>query len=131
MELLGPAYVIVSGTKAGEGAVVTRSATESIHLWTLADTVTVGTPGYVLVTNRDPWGDLDVRTKYGKKCMDEAIAAGNVTFSGLFRVLAAGPTCNDETIYTSLFSAAHNLLESYPTTCLTKDPPRQEQLLLV
>lgn len=49
-ELIGPGFIILGGAGSGEGAIITRSATESVRLKTLADSIQNGTH-YILQTN--------------------------------------------------------------------------------
>jgi len=125
--LLGPAYVIVGGVNAGEGAVVTRSANESLHFWSLQDEVARGTP-YVLETNFDHWdGKPHDRRDDGNACMDRIVGAADVSFEGVFRVLSARPNRNTGTTYTSLMSGLDGRLESYVQHCCAES----EDLLVV
>lgn len=103
--LLGPAYVIAAGVAAGEGAVFTRSAKESLHYRSLAAELAAGRP-YVLETNYDWWdGKSHDRRDDGVACMEQTTKGGGIDYASLFQVLSAKPTRNAETTYTAIMSA--------------------------
>eukprot|EP00439_Symbiodinium_sp_Y106_P040659 s125_g5.t1 len=104
-KLLGPAYVIVGGTARGEGAILERSATSVVGERLLADEAAKGRNS-VVETNwdfgKDPF--FDNRRSPAEHCLSERFNE-NITFSGLFSVLAARPNRNRLTTYTALMSA--------------------------
>ena len=101
--LLGPAYVIAAGVAAGEGAVFTRSAKESLHYRSLAGELAAGRP-YVLETNYDWWTASRTTAATTASRMGKQQRAAASTAS-LFQVLSAKPTRNAETTYTAIMSA--------------------------
>ena len=136
-KLLGPAYMIVGGVRAGEGAVLTRDAKESLHYWALPDS----SKPYLLETNyvrprprparrhafpaptrpsaaaQDHWdGKPHDRRDDGNACMDEQVAAGAIGFEALFKTLSAAPTHNEDTTYTTLMSNFDGGFEAYIQT---------------
>lgn len=123
-ELLGPAYVILGGVQAGEGAVITREPRESLHFWSLADEVSTSDQRWILETNYDHWdGQPRARRDNGNACMKQIVSVGKVNFAGLFSVLSSAPTGNAETTYTTLMSAHDGTYEAYIQTELKTPPP--------
>lgn len=123
--LLGPAYVILAGTKAGEGAVITRDETRSYHFWSLRAEFEAKNKPFILVTNYDHWtrdvanwdGVPYARRDNGNACMNRIIAEDRVTFEGLFQVLSSKPNLNRDTTFTGLMSASEGKLEAYVQFC--------------
>lgn len=116
-KLLGPAYVIIGGTARGEGAILERGATNVVGERLLADEAAKGRNS-VVETNwdfgKDPF--FDDRRSPAEHCLSERFNE-NITFSGLFSVLAARPNRNRLTTYTALMSAAKGELEAYLQFC--------------
>jgi len=116
--LLGPGYLAVAGIKPGEGAILSRSANASFHVWTLEDELKKGN-NFMVNTNWDHWLPdpiFDRRRVPAEACMKELDGA-NITFPDLFKVLAAKPTRNKMTCHSAMFSAATGHLESYQQYC--------------
>jgi len=118
-KLLGPAYLIIGGVNSGEGAIVTRTANESLHLQELSTHLSMGKQ-YILQTNYDNWQKapfFDDRRTPGQHCMDTAQEMGAIGFKGVFQVLSAIPTRNRLTTYTTLMSTHDGRMESYEQYC--------------
>jgi len=120
--VIAPAYYIVAGTKAGEGAVVTRNrdGPDNSHdnegIWQIGD----GTPSpskkygdwWRLETNWDHWEPLtDGRRGHANKAM-EALGQANVNFGTLTTLLSTKPVLASDTVYTAKMSP---LLGTYET----------------
>jgi len=117
-KFLGPGYVAVAGTQAGEGAIMSRSAIDSFYYWTLGEELAKG-KNYMVQTNWDHWLPdpfFDKRRVPCEHCMD-AISPSSLNIEQLFGVLAAKPTRNKMTCHSALFSAGEGTIESYQQYC--------------
>lgn len=115
-EVLAPVYYILGGTKSGQGIVITRSRTSSLHPMSLD--ISNGT-WYVLQTNYDNWTPplvVDDRRTPGKACMNKMGQAA-VSFKELFNVLSTQPVLNKLTTYTTLMQASTGTVETYIRFC--------------
>ena len=125
-KMIGPGYVILSGTQPGEGAVVTKGAKkelgkdgETIDLWTLADEIAQNQTYFLLQTNYDRTGPapkFDDRRDPGVQCMRELGRAGT-NFNGLFNVLSAMPNLNRLTTFSTLMHTETGDFEAYRQQC--------------
>lgn len=119
--LLGPAYVILAGVAAGEGAVITRDEKHSLAFWSLEDEPRP----YLVETNYDHWKrDLDnwvgppyARRDNGNACMERIVNESRVTSEGMFQVLSSRPSLNRDTTFTALMSARDGTFEAYFQNC--------------
>ena len=103
--LIAPSYIIVGGTKAGEGVVITRDRTAAKDLWRLDPN---SGRWYLVETNYDHWQPppkSDNRRDPAIKAMDETTHAG-LDAKSLFEVMSTPPVCNNGMIYTVVMSAA-------------------------
>lgn len=116
-KILSNAYFILGGSKAGEGAVISRSrdALENVRMlnpsngtWFLAQT------NYDSFKQNPPF--FDNRLKPAKKCINELTQAG-FNLEGIFNVLATKPVLNLATAYTALMQVNEGHLESYIGRC--------------
>ena len=128
-KLLGPAYVILGGTRRGEGAVLERGATEVVNQTLLRDVALQGINS-VVQTNwdyaKDPW--FDNRRSPAEHCLRERYNE-NITFEGMFSVLSARPNRNRLTTHTALMSAEMGDLEAYFQFCKSPEcAPWMEQV---
>lgn len=128
-KLLGPAYVILGGTGRGEGAVLERGATAVVNETLLSDVAKQGFNSVVQTNwdyNKDPW--YDNRRSPAEHCLQERYNR-NITFEGMFSVLAAHPNRNRLTTHTALMSAETGDCEAYIQFCNdTLCAPWMEQL---
>ena len=104
--LIAPCYIIIGGTRASQGAVITRDRIAVLDFWKLD-----AEKGrwYVLETNYDHWEappTSDDRRDPGMKSMNE-MGRGHVNMTNLFNVLSTPPVLNNRTTYTVVMSAAH------------------------
>ncbi|CAL1173930.1 unnamed protein product [Cladocopium goreaui] len=116
-KLLGPAYVILGGTGRGEGAVLERGATAVVNETLLSDVAKQGFNSVVQTNwdyNKDPW--YDNRRSPAEHCLQERYNR-NITFEGMFSVLAAHPNRNRLTTHTALMSAETGDCEAYIQFC--------------
>jgi len=110
--LIAPVYFILGGTRAGEGAVITRDRLKAKDVWHLKNGIG---SWYVLETNYDrtnapPEGDQRriVATTAMNRTGQDAM-----TLKSLFRVLSTRganhsmSVLNNATTYTTVFTAAH------------------------
>jgi len=122
-KILGPGYIAVAGTQAGEGTIMSRSAWQSIRPWNLADELAKG-KNYMVQTNWDHWLPdpfFDRRRVPCDKCMDGLdLKESSLDFEHLYKVMSAKPTRNKMTCHTSLFSANEGKIESYQQYCKEK-----------
>jgi acid ceramidase len=124
VQLVGPAYIIMGGINAGEGAVVTREATHTVDTWTLANAA-AGGAFYVLETNYDRWKPapfFDDRRIPAQRCLNETGPAV-IDLPHLFNVLSAQPVRNQLTTQTVLMQPAVGRYESYAQWCLAPCTP--------
>ena len=119
---VGPSYIIMSGVKAGQGAVVTRSPGTGIPLdvWDLSGRLQNGSY-FVLETNYDHWKKppiFDNRRSSAIDCMENL---GQANFNGLedlWKVLSAGPNLNRLTTFTWLLDPLTGETVSYKRRCI-------------
>ncbi|XP_046854158.1 acid ceramidase-like isoform X2 [Xenia sp. Carnegie-2017] len=115
-KILAPCYYILGGNSTGQGAVITRDRTRSIHPMRMEQTEA---GWYVLQTNYDHWKApliIDDRRTPGKKCMNE-MTQKKVGFNGLYNVLSTIPVLNKLTSYTVLMQVNTGKVESYRRYC--------------
>ena len=94
-DLIGPAYIIIAGSSAGEGAVITKAGKETLDVWHLSSQLANNT-AWLLQTNYDHWKPppwFDDRRSAGMDCMKK-LPRDDVNVSSLFNVLSAQPTNN-------------------------------------
>lgn len=120
--VIAPAYYIVAGAKAGEGAVVTRNrdSPDNSHnnegIWRLTDNSTYPGTGrwWRLETNWDHWlkdGLTDGRRVAANKMMG-AMGQDNADLASLFGLLSTKPVLASDTVYTSLMCPAQGLYDT-------------------
>lgn len=117
IKLLGPAYIILGGTKPGEGAIVARENTKIVGTWSMADAVKNGRNS-IVQTNWDIPHDpiYDNRRAPAEHCLKERFNDA-IDFPNMFTVLSAHPNRNRLTTYTSLMSTQTGDLEAYFQYC--------------
>lgn len=102
---IAPCYIIVGGTKPGEGAVITRDRTAAQDVWRLdAD----NGRWFLVETNYDHWlapPKSDDRRDPAIKAMND-ITRGGLNATSLFNVMSTPPVLNSGTTYTVVMSAA-------------------------
>merc|ERR1711998_93173 len=103
--MIGPGYLIVAGTKPGEGAVVTAnsSATDN-DVWNLRDA-----GGWFLVeTNYDHWDPAPKRDDRRDPAKERVTAIGTdkISLLGLWNVLSSPPNYRSATLTTHLVDVA-------------------------
>ena len=104
--LIAPCYIIIGGTKPGEGVVITRDRIAALDLWRID-----ANKGrwYLVETNYDHWEappDSDNRRDPAIKYMNELANSSTVGSQDIFQVLSRPPVLNDHTTYTVVMSAA-------------------------
>ena len=118
--LVGPAYVILGGTRPGEGAVVTKEDNVTLSTWTLGDARKYNDTFFVLQTNYDRWKEplfIDDRRGPGRACMKQ-MGDGNISIASLFNVLSGVPTLNRLTTFSVMMSAGGGAqYEAYQQHC--------------
>jgi acid ceramidase len=116
-KILGPAYVILAGTKAGEGAMVARGANEIVNQTLLGDAAKIG-QNFIVQTNWDYGKDpiYDNRRSPAEHCLEDHYSQ-TIDFKGVFTVLSARPNRNRLTTHTVLMSPETGDLESYIQFC--------------
>jgi len=117
---LGPAYIIIGGAEAGEGAVITLGGgkSEAYMVRELKAELAVGSH-YVLQTNYD-WPAappaFDDRRYPAMDCMNK-LGMERVSLETLWGVMSSNPTRNAMTTYTALMSAQTGHFEAYQQFC--------------
>jgi acid ceramidase len=130
---IGPAYIIFSGTKPGEGAVISKGKDvfsgregETVDVWTLAEELAKkGGDGakdpqpFLVETNYDHWKSapkFDNRRDPAIACMRELGTTGT-SIKGIYRVLTAMPNLNYQTTFTTVMHTAAGHFESFRQQC--------------
>eukprot|EP00052_Salpingoeca_macrocollata_P011592 m.89451 g.89451 ORF g.89451 m.89451 type:complete len:385 (-) comp18122_c0_seq1:96-1250(-) len=116
--LIGPAYLILGGAKAGEGAVITREEAKSLNPWTLEMSLKNGS-FYVLETNYDHWVKApfyDDRRTPAQDCLKQ-IGPDNVSVETLFNLLSGRPNLNMLTTYSTLMDVEGGTLQAFHQQC--------------
>jgi acid ceramidase len=115
---IGPCYIIISGAKAKEGAVLQLGANSSTPLLTRSLTDANDTY-YVAQTNYD-WPAappaFDDRRYPLLDCLNKLQPDG-ISFKSLWGVMSSNPTKNAATTYTTLMSAETGHYEAYKQRC--------------
>jgi N-acylethanolamine-hydrolysing acid amidase len=103
VHFVAPSYLIVSGTKSGQGVVITRNR------WSTADMYSLNPAKgrwFLVETNFDRWKKPgDDRRDVAKKYLTE-LKRDNLNSKTLFTVLGKGPINNNLTIFSTVMSAA-------------------------
>eukprot|EP00057_Strongylocentrotus_purpuratus_P006364 XP_011660838.1 PREDICTED: N-acylethanolamine-hydrolyzing acid amidase [Strongylocentrotus purpuratus] len=89
---VAPAYLIVAGVNPGEGVVITKARVTTVNVWRLD-----------LSGNR--YRDDGYLIDPGNKAMN-SVGQKNIDNNTMWNVLSTQPVLNDQTIYTTLMSAA-------------------------
>lgn len=95
-DMIAPAYFIVGGVKAYEGAVLTRAQDQLINIWRLNASSKGIEKWYLLETNYDHWVPppaSDDRRTPGMKAMN-ATGQANINAYTILKVLTTEPVCN-------------------------------------
>ena len=103
--LIASCYIILGGTKPGEGAVITRDRTAAVDLWRIDAEKGAW---YLVETNYDHWElppNSDDRRDPAIEAMNNMTRA-DLSAMGLFEVLSVPPVLNNKTTYTAVMSAA-------------------------
>ncbi|XP_065918990.1 N-acylethanolamine-hydrolyzing acid amidase-like [Dysidea avara] len=101
---IAPSYIIIAGTKSGEGAVITRDRITARDVWTLDPPER----WFLVETNYDHWEPPpkdDDRRDPANQHMNK-IGRQNISLDELFSVLKTPPVLNNSTTYTTLMCAA-------------------------
>jgi len=117
---MGPGYIIISGSKAGEGAIITVAYGQStpIDVWPLKEALG-NNSYYILQTNYDrtgPPAPFDDRRYPGEDCMNKVGQQG-LTLESLYKVLSSNPTRNALTTFTTLMIPTTGHFEAYKAFC--------------
>ena len=126
--LVGPAYAIIGGPKAGQGMVLTiqPNATVPVDTWLITDSdglpsgAAVEDKYYVLQTNYDHWEEppkIDDRETAAYDCMDNYIGKEGVSKESIYNMLAAMPNRNRLTTYTAIMDCAEGTVEATLQYC--------------
>lgn len=126
--LVGPAYAIIGGPKAGQGIVITiqPNATVPVDTWRITDSDALPNAAdqvdkfYVLETNYDHWESppvIDDRETAAYDCMDNVITKNGVTKDSIYNMLAAMPSRNRLTTYTAVMDCEAGTLEATLQYC--------------
>ncbi|PAV65317.1 hypothetical protein WR25_13043 [Diploscapter pachys] len=115
--IMAPAYFIVGGRQPGEGAVISRSPNETVHI----DVIDTSKPDgfFVLQTNYDwdkPTIYFDDRRTPGNDCMKKLTTYG-VSHAGLYQVLSSKPNLNKVTVYTAVMQVDEPTLKAFVRDC--------------
>lgn len=108
--MIAPGYLIVGGSKPGEGAVVTtNSSAYQNDVWEMKD----AEGWYILETNYDHWESPgDGRREGAKKSMN-AMGSKGASFLGLWDVLSTPPVYRGATLSTHLVDIASGTYLTY------------------
>jgi len=115
-ELFASVYLTISGSKPGEGSVITRNRESTQNVWDLDAS---GNPStwFLLQTNDDHWGPpKDSRRDTGFKAMN-AMGRDKLSVDRLLEVLSTKPVLNKFTTYSAFFSPTTGLYETFKRNC--------------
>eukprot|EP01017_Pseudomicrothorax_dubius_P026695 TRINITY_DN3000_c0_g3_i1.p1 TRINITY_DN3000_c0_g3~~TRINITY_DN3000_c0_g3_i1.p1 ORF type:complete len:349 (-),score=51.42 TRINITY_DN3000_c0_g3_i1:90-1136(-) len=102
-KLAAPVYYILSGVKAGEGAIITRSPLKVEFVRKLSESKS----WYIIQTNSDD-DVTSERKEKGAKHLDE-LGQNNLTLDTMLeKILSVSPTMNGATIYSTAYSSGLN-----------------------
>lgn len=131
-KVIGPAYIILSGTATAEGAVITKGKSsmlgkdgQTVDVWQLADVISQNNTYFLLETNYDHTGPapkFDNRRDPARACMHELDSA-EYDFASLYNVLNAKPNLNHLTVFSTLMHAKAGRYEAYREFCVGTDCP--------
>jgi len=108
-------YLIIAGTKAGEGVVLSRNPVNASDIWTLD----YPNRWYLVQTNYDHWVQppwYDDRLHPANNGMDN-MSVRNMTLDGMLQVLSTKPVLNLQTTYSILSCPADGIYKSYGRYC--------------
>uniref|UniRef100_A0A915KRP5 Acid ceramidase n=1 Tax=Romanomermis culicivorax TaxID=13658 RepID=A0A915KRP5_ROMCU len=117
IRVIAPLYVIISGTKSGQGRIIVRSRQKTDGFVDLDDTKRDG--WFILETNTDPWSEptfFDDRRTPGRNCMQK-LSRKNLTLPGLFQVLSSPTNLNKLTVFSILIKTDQDRFETYVQKC--------------
>nr|XP_009685557.1 PREDICTED: N-acylethanolamine-hydrolyzing acid amidase isoform X1 [Struthio camelus australis] len=103
--IIAEVYYIVGGVSPKEGMVITRNRRGPVDLWPLDP---LGGAWFRVETNYDHWTTpppFDDRRTPAIKALN-ATGQQNINFDTLFQVLSVKPVLNNNTVYTTVMSAA-------------------------
>lgn len=125
---LGPAYIIIAGTRPGEGAVIAKQFNATAEkrneswpnadVWYLKDAVKKGS-FFVIETNYDRMDAppaFDDRRYPATDCI-KSLGPQNITAKSMMKVLSANPSMNAATTFTSVMSPARGHYEARKQKC--------------
>ncbi|WP_411023089.1 hypothetical protein, partial [Salmonella sp. s51228] len=99
IKLIAPCYLILGGTKTGEGAVITRDPEAAVNVRKLD---LVNGDWYLVETNYDSWTSPppdDDRRNPAEKMLDSM--GRDMDLTKLSALLDTRPVCNNDTLYTT------------------------------
>jgi len=114
-ELIADVYYIIAGTKAGEGAVISRNRTEAADVWKLD----APSRWFEVQTNYDHWQQppwFDNRVDPANDGMN-AIGQSKISLDTMMQVLSTKPVFNLQTTYSILACPATGEYRSYTRYC--------------
>jgi hypothetical protein len=114
--LISESYIIISGTRAGEGAVITRNRTVAADVWSLDES---NERWYLLQTNHDHWRPSppgDHRSEVGDGAMNR-IGRSNISAQAIYEVLSTKPLLNAQTTYTTSMVPYNATYSTYKRIC--------------
>jgi len=125
---LGPAYIIIGGIKADEGAVIAKEFNSSaeIHgrpwpnhdVWFMNESISKDS-FYVAETNYDRLKappEFDDRRYPMENCLEKVGTAG-INASSIWKILSSNPTKNGLTTFSTVMSAGNGHFEAYLQLC--------------
>eukprot|EP00946_MAST-07B_sp_MAST-7B-sp1_P003038 g3038.t1 len=122
---LGPAYIIIAGTKSGEGAIIAKqfakkgTNSSNADVWYLSDAVNNGS-FFIIETNYDRTGPpppFDDRRYPATNCI-KSLGPDNINRHSLMQVLSSNPTMNAATTFSSVMVPASGHYEARKQECL-------------
>lgn len=118
VEVVAPMYVIISGTKPGQGQIIVRSRNKTDGVVKL-NPESSDDGWFLLQTNTDPWNTpffLDDRRTPGRHCMKK-MTRQTLSLPKLFQVLSSPTTLNKLTAYSVLVDTVKGKFETYIQKC--------------
>jgi len=100
--IVAPAYLAVSGSKPGQGVIITRDRLKSADIWKIDNSKSDG--WFLVETNDDHWlPPEDDRREIAINGI-ESVGRSHVDLDTMFRVLSTNDVLNSGTTYTTLMS---------------------------
>ena len=127
--LISPAYFILAGTHAGQGAVISRARQTAVDTWQLSNNnssnnSTDDDNWFLVQTNDDHWlPPSDERRNATRHHLMQYSSPSTMNAHAMYQIMNLPPTKNSLTTYTSVMSAGQNYFYSQKQNVNVGDVP--------